>query len=260
LIKIDNYNDVEFKEIPKDEECMTTAVKIGEIIEEPASRIRKWAEYHEDNLYIKKINGRFAYTQKSVEQFKFIKDLKQNKNMTHEQIRQHMQKHGMHYSKYDGGLIDPRDPFGYEALSSAISQKTQEQLKEFLTNFIQYQEQSNQNLVKAVTLEVEQTVQDLVEESISGIEKELESQKENNRILSQQLSIIQQELEVTQNINKKLEYKLESQSEQIKTNFNDMSEKIIKENSKMINDFKYVNLKKEQEPKGLFSKIFGKKN
>jgi hypothetical protein len=235
LIKIDKYNDVEFKEIPKDEECMVTAVKIGEIINEPASRVRKWAEYHEDNLYIKKVNGRFAYTQKSIDQFKFIKELKQEKNMTHEQIRQHMNKHGMQYSQYDGGLIDPKDPFGYEALSSAISQKTEKQLKEFLVNFVQYQEKNNKELVKAVTIEVEQTVQEQLEDSMSGIQKELESQREENKKLSEQLNSIQKEIAVTQDLNLKMD------------------------NLKILMEQRKKESEEQPQHQGFFEKLFGKK-
>jgi len=257
-MNIDKYNDVEFKEIPTNEECMVTAVKIGEILGEPSSRIRKWAEYHEENLYVKKINGRFAYTQKSIDQFKFIKDLKLNKNMTHEQIKQHMHKHGMQYSQYDGGLIDPKDPFGYEALSSAISQKTQEQLKEFLVNFIQYQENNNGNLVKSITSEVEQTVQEQISESMGSIEKELQEQKENNQKLSQQLINVEKELVITKEENKK---QLESQSTQIQDNFDTMNTKNEERDNKLIEQieqFKYVapeELKSKEEPKSLLSKL-----
>jgi len=259
LIVIDKYNDVEFKEIPTNEECMVTAVKIAEILEEPASRIRKWAEYHEDNLYVKKVNGRFAYTQKSIDQFKFIKDLKLNKNMTHEQIYQHMKKHGMQYSQYDGGLIDPKDPFGYEALSSAISQKTEIQLKEFLVNFVKYQEKNNDSLIKSITSEVEQTVQDQIEESMSDVEKELQLQKESNKQLSQQLSEVQQELSLTKETNQK---QLEFQSNQIQENLDNLSNKIIETNVKTLNEFKCLSLeqiKNQQEPKSFISKLFHKK-
>lgn len=235
LIEIDKYNDVEFKEIPTNEECMVTAVKIGEIIGEPASRIRKWAEYHEDNLYIKKTNGRFAYTQKSIEQFKFIKELKQEKNMTHEQIRQHMNKHGIHYSRYDGGLIDPKDPFGYEALASAISQKTQNELKDFLSNFITYQEDNNKKLAESIKTEVEQTVQEQLEDSMNGIKQELELQRQENSKLSNQLTLIQQEIAVTQDLNSKMD------------NLKQLMEERKKESEE------------QSKNQGFFSKLFSKK-
>jgi hypothetical protein len=161
-------------------------------------------------------------------------DLKLNKNMTHEQIYQHMKKHGMQYSQYDGGLIDPKDPFGYEALSSAISQKTEKQLKEFLVNFVQYQEKNNKELVKAVTIEVEQTVQEKIEDSMSGIQKELELQREENKKLSEQLNSIQQEITVTQELNEKMDSIKQSMEQRKKES-------------------------EEQQPKGLFSGWFGKK-
>lgn len=253
------YNDVEFKEIPKDEECYVTAVKIGEIIGEPASRVRKWAEYHEDNLYIKKVNGRFVYTEKSIEQFKFIQALKQEKNMTHEQIKQHMKKHGMHYSQYDGGLIDPKDPFGYEGLSTAIAQKTQNQLNEFLANFIKYQEQNNVELINSVKTEVEQTVHEQLEDSMRDIEKELQEQKEENKKLSEQLEKVQDELSIAKEASIKSS---ESLKNKIQENLENMSNRIIEENNKTINEFKCLSLeqvKEQTQPKGLLEKIFGRK-
>jgi glutamyl-tRNA reductase len=161
----------------------------------------------------------------------------------------------MQYSQYDGGLIDPKDPFGYEALSSAISQKTENQLKEFLVNFVKYQDKNNENIIKSITTEVEQTIQEQIEESMSDIEKELQSQKEANKLLSQQLSDVQQELSLTKETNQK---QLESQSEQIKTNLDSMTNKIIEDNTKVINEFKCITLeqiKNQQEPQGLIAKI-----
>lgn len=177
---MEKFNDTEFKELPKDEECMVTAVKIGEILNEPAHTIRKWAEYHEENMYIKKINGRFAYTQESIEQFKFVKDLVRNKNMTHEQVRQHMNKHGSQYSQYDGGLIDTKDPLGYKALSSAIALENQKQLQVFMENFIQYQEENNKKIMFELKREVAITAQEVIEESLKTFKEELLITRETN--------------------------------------------------------------------------------
>lgn len=177
---MEKYSDVEFHEIPKDEECIVTAVKIGEIIGEPASTIRKWAEYHEDNLYIKKINGRFVYTQKSIKQFEFIQDLKKNKNMTHEQIRQYMEKYKFSEENEISSLINPKDPFGYEILSSALAQQTEDKLKLFMNQFMTYIEEVNERNANRIKEDIEQTVQEQIKESMKEIKKEISVTKEMN--------------------------------------------------------------------------------
>lgn len=210
---MDKYNDVEFHSVPNDEECMVTAVKIGEIIDEPASTIRKWAEYHEDNLYIKKINGRFAYTQKSIKQFEFIKDLKKNKGMTHEQIKQYMSKHGIDSENFSTGIINPNDPFGYEVLSSAITQQMEEKLKDFMSKFIEYNTEFNKTMIESIRVDVEQTVQEQVKESMITIQNELDENKklllqqsEDNRILNNKLESIEKEIAVTKELNNKMDH------------------------------------------------------
>lgn len=222
---MDKYNDVEFYSVPNDDECMITAVKIGEIIDEPASTIRKWAEYHEDNLYIKKINGRFAYTQKSVKQFEFIKDLKKNKGMTHEQIKQYMKEHGLQYEKFSSGLINPNDPFGYEVLSSMMAQQMEEKLKTFMTVYMEYNKVSNKDMMESIRVDVEQTVQEQLKESMNSIQNELDENKkillkqsEENKILTDKLNSIEKELSVTKQMNEKIDYLREAMKERKEEN------------------------------------------
>ena len=70
-----NFYDVPYHIIPNDEECVINASQIGKRIGEAPSTIRTWANQYEEYLYIKKVNGRFVYTEKSVIQFEFIKKL-----------------------------------------------------------------------------------------------------------------------------------------------------------------------------------------
>lgn len=216
---MDKFNDVEYRHIPTDEECFVTAVKIGDVIEEPASTIRKWAEYHEDNLYIKKINGRYAYTQRSIEQFQFIKKLKKENKMTHEQIKIYMEKHGTKWGDYSNGLINPDDPFGYEVLSVAIAQQTENKLKEFMTMFVQYQKNNNVELINTIKSnldELEQNVDDRLKiseeqtkETIrtnneSVISKLNDQEIQNVKILNH-IESIQKEIAKTKDMNEKLD-------------------------------------------------------
>lgn len=204
-----NYNDVDYKSVPTDEECILTAVKIGELIKEPPSTVRKWAEYHENNLYIKKVNGRFVYTQKCVEQFEFIKKLIREKGMTHEQVRQYMSKHGTECGDYSNGIINPQDPFGYEVLSSAIAQKTENELGKFLKAFMQYQEENNNKQLERIDNALEQSeiaIQEklsLSEERINkSINEHIESLEKQNKA---QYEDLLKEIAVTKDMNSKLD-------------------------------------------------------
>ena len=201
---MNNFNDVSYKEIPTDEECMINAVKIAELIGEPASKVRKWAEYHEDNLYIKKVNGKFVYTQKSVEQFKLIQKLQQEKHMTHEQIKQYMKKHGLEYGKYSTGLINPNDPFGYDVLSTVLAQKTEIKLQEFMHTFMQHLEQQNIKFANDILFNVEETVQERIAESMKDVNSELQD--------------IKKEIAVTKDMNEKLDFLKASMEQRKETN------------------------------------------
>jgi len=227
-----SFSDTSYFQVPEDNECILNAVQLGKLIDEPATTIRSWADKHDKYLYIKKVNDRFVYTQASIEQFKFIKDLCRNKNFTHKQITDHIKQHGFEYSKYDSGLVDIKDPLGYQALASALALENQKQLKQFLTDFVQYQEESHEKLIESVKTEVEQTVQEQLEESMSGIQKELELQREENKKLSNQIDDMHREIAVTNDLNNRINHALENM-EQRKKEFEE-----------------------KQEPKSIFSKIF----
>lgn len=149
-----NYTDVNYTNIPTDEECIINAVQIGKVIGEPPSTIRVWAEKHQEFLYIKKINGRFSYTQASINQFKFIQTLMRDKKFTHDLVHEQLSKRGFEYEKYSSGLMNPEDPLGFEALASQLAIKNGEQLKEFLMKFVEYQENFKKELKEDIKTEV----------------------------------------------------------------------------------------------------------
>lgn len=231
---MDNYNDVGYTNIPDDDECLITAVHISKIIEEPPHTIRSWADEFEDYLYIKKINGRFSYTNKSIEQFEFIKKLRREKNFSIKQIKDQLRIKGFHYEDNENGLINTDDINLMESIKVDIGIEVKNQLKDFLNMFIEAQQFENTKMINSIKTEVEQTVQEQIQESMSGIEKELQEQKESNEKLSQQLTDIQQELAVTHDLNDKMD------------NLKLLMEQRKKENEE----------KQEQESKGFLSKLF----
>ncbi|WP_252224987.1 MULTISPECIES: MerR family transcriptional regulator [unclassified Clostridium] len=266
---MDKYTDVNYKEIPKDEECYVTAVKIGEILDLPASTIRKWAEYHEDNLYIKKTKGRFSYTEKSIGQFKDIKEMKFGRNMTHEQIKIHMGKRGKNLGNYDGGLINPEDPFGYDVLATKISRKNEQMLKDFLNTFMQYQQQENSKFIDCIRDEVSLTTQEQVKESMSIIESQLQLQKEDNVKLNKQIEEMKKELALTKESNEKLEKNIGTQISEQTNKIHESLDKIAtsQENRDIQISNNYKELlkqrreeieknKNQEEKQGFLSKIF----
>lgn len=177
-----NYTDVNYKSIPEDNECVINAVQLGKRIEEPPSTIRTWAETYQDHLYIKKVNGRFVYTEASVEQFLFIKDMCRNKRLQHKQILALVDKHGFKYGAFDAGLVNPEDPLGYQALASALSVETQKQLSIFLNSFMQYQHENNTRIIENIKNEVSITVDEVVTERLNEFKDDYIKQQEEEKM------------------------------------------------------------------------------
>ena len=254
-----NFDDVSYVGVPDDSECIVNAVQIGKVLDLAPHIIRSWADEFEDFLYVKKINGRMTYTEKSIRQFEWIKAMR-DKGYGIKHIREQLKIKGFNYDNNDLGIINPNDVNLMESIRTDIGIEVKNQLKEFLKIFMEHQGQNNNELIKSLTSEVEQTVQDQLEDSMIGIQKELEEQKEANQKLLEQLNEVKEELALTKNTSLKVE-------EQLQDNFDSMSKKIIDENKesleKLKNEIKYVSpeeINKYQEKnKSWISKIFNKK-
>ncbi|MBZ9693399.1 MerR family transcriptional regulator [Clostridium sp. M14] len=266
------YTDVSYSHVPEDSECVLNAVQLSKLIDEPDTTVRNWADKHQQYLYIKKINNRFVYTQASVDQFKFIKDLCRNKNFTHKQIAEHIKQHGFKYQSYDSGLVNPEDPLGFQALSSALALENKKQLQEFISSFIEYQQQENNRLVESIKSEVSLTTQETVENSMSSIEIKLQEQQQSNIKLTEQLEEMKKELALTKESNEKLEKnigtqiteqtnKMQESLDKITTNQENRDIQISNNYKELLKQRKEeVEKNKEQEEKqSLFSRIFNKK-
>jgi len=222
--------------VPEDDECLITAVHISKIIEEPPHTIRSWADEFEDFLYIKKINGRFSYTNKSIEQFEFIKKLRREKNFSIKQIKDQLRIKGFHYEDNESGLINTDDINLMESIKVDIGIEVKNQLKDFLNVFMEAQSIENTKMINSIKTDVEQTVQEQISESMSGIEKQLKEQKEVNQKLSNQLISIQKELAVTHDLNNKMD------------------------NLKLLMEQRKKESEEQNQHQGLFGKWFSKKN
>lgn len=257
-----DFIDVDYIDIQK--EVFLTAPDVAREIPTDEKRVRYWGDVFGDikECGVHKIDGRKRYTRQTIKAFKLIQKLIDEKQFSHIQVRDYVSKNGFEYITNSNNISS--DLIGFQGLSSELSIEIEQRLNSFLKS-LKNQLLENNELLKSdikeqVSLTVDEVISDKLEESMSGIEKELQFQKVANKNLSEKLQNIQQELALTQDTNKKLEeelsQKLESQSQQIQNNFNDMSEKIISENTKMINDFKYVKIEKESESKSFLSKLF----
>ena len=230
-----NYDDVSYVGVPDEIECVVNAVQISKQIDEPPHTIRSWAEEFEEFLYIKKINGRFSYTQKSIEQFEFIKKLRREKNFSIKQIKDQLRIKGFNYSEGDIGLINPNDLNLMESIKVDLGIEIRNQLVSFMAEFVKHQERNNIDLVSSIKTEVEQTVQEQLECSMSEINQKLQLQVEENKKLSEQLNSIKQELSVTQELNSKMDSLKQSMEQRKKE------------------------AEEQNQHQGIFSKWFGKK-
>lgn len=215
---MDKFTDVDYEEIQED--VYYTAVQVASIIGVDVSVIRSWtkSDAFENELDIKRVNGRRVFTKQDIENIKFIKDLRDKKYPV-KQIKELVAKKGFKYAEYDGGLIDPKDPFGFEALSIKITEENKKQLKIFMQEMIN----ENTKLINTVDNRVNRIEEIAIdqEEQMKKIQKELQEQKEENQKLSIQLVDIKKSMdennrlaEISNNLRQKeLDRKKESEEQ-----------------------------------------------
>jgi DNA-binding transcriptional MerR regulator len=192
---LDIYNDVSYVSVPDDNECIVNAVQIGKIIDEPPHTIRSWANEYEEFLWVKKINGRLTYTKESIDEFRWIKSMRDS-GMGRELIRQQfiLKKKGINEIEK---VADPNNIGFMESIKNDLKIEMDNRIKDFLTEFIRLQADENFKLVNSIKTEVEQTVQEQLETSMSDIKQELQESKELNAKLSVKLEEIQNEIAIT---------------------------------------------------------------
>lgn len=162
------------------------AVQVAEIIGEPVSTVRTWTrdDCFGDLLNIKKVNGRRVYVKRDIDNLKFIKELRQ-RNYGIKQTRDYISKKGFEFGDFDGGLIDQKDPLGFEALAIMISQKQDEKLQTFkkdiineLNTFLKTLTQEQSSYMQNMVDEIAISVDDRLDKIRNDIGKDLESVKD----------------------------------------------------------------------------------
>lgn len=244
-----NFDDVSYVGVPEDNECIVNAVQIGKQLDLAPHIIRSWGDEFEEFLYIKKINGRMTYTQKSVAQFEWIKSMR-DKGYGLQHIREQLRQKGFTHEDKALGLINPNDVNLMESIKTDLGIEMKNQLTNFLQEFVKAQEKSNIDLVADIKTEVEQTVQEQLEISVDSISKEINEFGNDNKNSTDELkSEIQNRFD---DLDKKAEDRDIKLVEKLRDDTKDAKIKAL--------ELRIKELEEEQnQPKSLRERIFGKK-
>ena len=175
-----NAIDVDYQDIKN--EIYLTAPQIAKKIDDTDIRVRHWADSFGDLIGIEKLNGRKRYKESDVTKFIFIKDLLDNKNFNHDQVKIYISKHGFQYAKYDSDLVSTKDPLGFQVLASALGVEVDNKLSEFLekvseqlASSLKQQQEMNIKLQESIIDKVDEVICDrLDEKELSAKTRDLE--------------------------------------------------------------------------------------
>lgn len=238
---MEGYNDVSFNVVPNDEECVVNAVQIGKRIDEPPHTIRSWADAFQDFLYIKKINGRWQYTEKSVSQFQIIKSLRRDKDVSISQIKELIQNNGFqNLQNNTSSEVINRDTFDIQYITTVLTEENKRQMTAFMSAIIQQQNQFKETLLEELKSETAITVQETIESSVVELQNILNSalEKQDSKtdmMLNKLEAKEQMDTELVSNLRELMKIRKEEAQQQVKQEF-------------------------EKKNKGFFSRFITKKN
>lgn len=259
---INNQNiiDVDYDEV--ENVLYLSAPQLAKKIGTTEATIRSWAEVYGDLIGIEKINGRKTYKETQVTSFAFIKDLVDNKNMKKTQVRNYISKHGFKYAEYDSGLIDPKDPLGFEALASSLTVQVTHKLNIFTQELMaNVTNQLNEHLNKQYQSNIENKAE--IEASVSDIlDAKLLNLAENQEQLKEFVAITIQN-EVKENLNNQMtEFKSAIDTiEQTNTKYILEKEELMKQHMlEKQNIQKLIEaIQSQQKSQSWLKRLFGKK-
>lgn len=181
-----------------------TAVQVAEEIQEPVSTVRSWAgKDFGDVLDIERENGRRRFTKEDIKRLKFIKGLRKA-NMSINQIKEYINKNGFKYANYDSGLVDIKDPLGFQALATALSVEVDTKLNMFMEKLVNQVGEINKRQLEFISQELNESLLETLDEKF--IEFNSNTSKANEEVaismdekfdsLKEQLEDIKQEVKV----------------------------------------------------------------
>ena len=169
IIDIDDYTPVE-------NQIYLTAPDVAREINDDEKRVRHWGDAFGDikQCGVFKINGRKKYTPQTIEAFKFIKELIDNKGFSHAQIRDYIQRNGFKNENDEiEGLVNTNDPLGYQALATALTVECRNLLDKYNNDTQAALNNFANTIMETITTQVALTVDDVISEKMEQQKKEL---------------------------------------------------------------------------------------
>ena len=256
------YN-AEYKSL--DDLVYYTATQVAEMVGEPVTTIYSWVkdDCFGDLLNLNKVNGRRVFTKQDIENIKYISELR-SKNYSIQQTRDYISKQGFKFGEYDSGLVDPKDPLGFEALAIKLAQKQNEELQEFknslvteMGKFMYTIMQEQKNYLQGVSDELAMSLESKIEKMEKLTTNMIDNSKKNledisvtidKNIDSQLKNQIEEISKIYEQENLEVSNKLESITKSYEEN-NEKTTETLNEVNRLLKDLKDTAYVTEQEIK-----------
>ena len=256
------YN-AEYKSL--DDLVYYTATQVAEMVGEPVTTIYSWVkdDCFGDLLNLNKVNGRRVFTKQDIENIKYISELR-SKNYSIQQTRDYISKQGFKFGEYDSGLVDPKDPLGFEALAIKLAQKQNEELQEFknslvteMGKFMYTIMQEQKNYLQRVSDELAMSLESKIEKMEKLTTNMIDNSKKNledisvtidKNIDSQLKNQIEEISKIYEQENLEVSNKLESITKSYEEN-NEKTTETLNEVNRLLKDLKDTAYVTEQEIK-----------
>lgn len=204
-----NAIDTDFEEV--ESVLYLSAPQLAKKIGTTEATIRTWFDYYGDLIGAKRSNGNTGtklYKETEVPSYAFIKDLVDNKNMKKDQVRQYISKHGFKYAEYDSGLVDTKDPLGFQALASALTVEVESKLNQFAENLLSQINNQLNNHIKTqsvMNIELKAEIESSVGNIVSEVVADKLNQNKDNIVEDIKYHMDEKEKEYTELDNKRIE-------------------------------------------------------
>ena len=249
----EQFVDINYSDIADDEDYIYNAKQIADKVDLKDHNIREWGRELYDHLSIKKINGQMKYSKKCIEEFKFIKKLKQEQKMSLKVIAHIFENKKIETSAISiDTVIPPVEQLAYETLLRQMAENNEKTMASALEKMFEYIEKREEYIINKVRTETIESMTEVLElnnkEIVSRID-DLVSENINKKIgvqtnritreLSNNTESIKSELRAVDNslsINSKL---LDTSTELLKTELKaEIKTSITEVQDVMVNEFR----------------------
>lgn len=135
----DEYIDVDFQDNMvynkriNGKPIFYTIRQVGEILEEPSSRIRYWSDSFDDFLQIQRSGLNRKYTEQNIEQLRYIRKLLKEDKLTIRQVQEYCSEQDPETFIQN---MQRKDPIAIDVLASALLSKINEDITNMQENII----------------------------------------------------------------------------------------------------------------------------